>query len=112
MDQDTKTWAMLLHLSILTNFVIPGAGFIAPIVIWQLKKDQMPEIDAHGKSATNFIISMLIYAAVSVVLMFLFVGFLLVPVLAIIGIVFPIIAGIKANNGELWQYPLTLQLIK
>jgi uncharacterized Tic20 family protein len=112
MDKETRTWAMLLHFSLLTGLAIPFAGLIAPIIIWQLKKEELPEIDAHGKMVLNFIISMLIYSVASVVLAFVFIGFILMLALAAIGIIFPIIGGIKANNGELWDYPLTLKLIK
>ena len=61
MEKETRNWAMFLHLSLLSGFLIPFAGLIAPIVIWQLKKEEMPEIDAHGKMVANFILSMLIY---------------------------------------------------
>ena len=44
--------------------------------------------------------------------MFLLVGFLLLPVLAVLGIVFPIIGAVKANNGEFWEYPLTIKFLK
>lgn len=32
--------------------------------------------------------------------------------LAIVCIVFPIIGGVKANNGEVWAYPLSLKIVK
>jgi uncharacterized protein len=57
-------------------------------------------------------ISLTIYGFVSFTLMFVLVGFLTIIAVAIMGIVFPIIGGIKANNGELWQYPLTIKFIK
>lgn len=111
-SQESKTWAMLLHLSTLLAYPVPVLGLVAPIVIWQIKKEQMPEIDAHGKMVLNFIISMVIYSVVAFLLTFVLVGFILLPALAAIGLIFPIIGGIKANNGELWQYPLILHLIK
>jgi hypothetical protein len=72
----------------------------------------MPALDAHGKAATNWMISSLIYSFISFALMFVLVGFLLFPVVWVLMIVFPIIAGIKANNGELWEYPLTIKFLK
>lgn len=44
--------------------------------------------------------------------MFVFIGIFLMIALGLIGIAFPIIAGIKANNGEFWRYPLILRLVK
>jgi uncharacterized Tic20 family protein len=111
---DEKQMGLLLHLSQLANLVIPPAGIIAPIVIWQLKKDQMPALDAHGKMVVNWIISSIIYWAVSVVLLFVFlIGLIPMIGLMIAGIAFPVIGAIKANNnGELWEYPLTIKFLK
>jgi uncharacterized Tic20 family protein len=92
--------------------MFPVAGLLAPILIWQLKKGEMPELDAHGKMVINFMISMLIYSLISFVLLFVFVGVLCYIALFIMGIVFPIIGGIKANSGELWKYPLVISIIK
>ncbi|MBL8869475.1 MAG: DUF4870 domain-containing protein [Planctomycetaceae bacterium] len=112
MDQNTRTWAMLLHFSVFLGYIIPFAGLIAPILIWQLKKGEMPEIDAHGKMVVNFIISMIIYSLISFVLTFVLIGILGYIAVFFMGIVFPIIGGIKANSGELWKYPLVISIIK
>lgn len=109
---DQRQMGMFLHLSQLLNLIIPLGGVIAPIVIWQMKKDEMPALDAHGKMVVNWMISSLIYFAVCFVLAFVFIGFLLMPVLFITGIIFSIIGGVKANNGELWEYPLTIKFLK
>jgi len=111
-DKDARMWSMILHLSMLSNFVIPIAGVIAPIVIWQIKKDEYPIIDVHGKNAVNWLITAFIYSIIFFILMFAVVGFFLLIILGICATVFPIIAGIKANNGEVWKYPLTFQFLK
>ena len=110
---EERQMGMFLHLAGLLNAI--GAfplGAIATILIWQLKKEEMPALDSHGKMATNWLISFFIYALISFFLIFILVGILLLPVVAIIGIIFPIIAGIKANNGEYWEYPLTIKFLK
>lgn len=109
---ESRTWAMLLHLSVFLGYVIPFGGLIAPILIWQLKKDQFPELDQHGKMVVSFIISMLVYSAFAFVLCLVFVGIPLALALMVIGVAYPIIGAIKANNGEFWKYPLILQLLK
>jgi uncharacterized Tic20 family protein len=109
---EARQWAMFIHFSQLANLVAPPVGLILPIVLWQIKKDQLPGIDAHGKMVTNFVISMAIYTFVSIALVFVLIGFVLLPIVGILGVVFPIIGGIKANNGEFWKYPLTIQFIK
>jgi uncharacterized Tic20 family protein len=109
---ESRTWAMLLHLSVLLGFVIPFGGLIAPILIWQLKKDEFPDLDQHGKMVLNFLISMLIYGLVAFVLTFVLIGILVALGLLVMGVAYPIIGAIKANNGEFWKYPLILQLVK
>lgn len=108
-DQETRQWATFLHLSSLAGVLVPGAGFVLPIVLWQLKKNELPGIDAHGKVVTNWIASSLIYGAICGMLVFVLVGLPLLGILAVLGLIFPIIGAIKANNGELWTYPLSIR---
>ena len=109
-----KQMGLLLHLSQLANLIVPPAGIIAPIVLWQIKKDQIPALDAHGKMVTNWLISSAIYWFISFLLLFVFlIGVIPMIGLLIAGIAFPIIGAIKANNnGELWEYPLTIKFLK
>ncbi len=105
-DKDARMWAMFAHLSALTGIITAGVGFVVgPLVIWLLKKEQYPFVDDQGKEATNFQITMLIYSGVAFLLSFLCIGFILLPVVAIIDIVFTIIATIKANDGVRYRYP-------
>ena len=110
--QEQRQMGMFLHLAQLANVVLFPVGIIVPIVIWQTQKDKILGLDAHGKMVVNWMISSTIYAIVSIVLMFFLIGFLTIFAVGIMGIVFPIIGGIKANNGELWEYPLTIKFLK
>lgn|SRR5512141_454915 len=109
---EQRQMGLFLHLSQLASLIIPFAGVAIPIVIWQTQKDKMPAIDAHGKMVTNWLISFLIYMAISGVLSIVLIGLLGIVALIVMGIAFPIIGGIKANNGELWEYPLTIKFLK
>lgn len=110
--QQTRQWGMFLHLSVLAGYVVPVAGLVAPILIWQLKKDELPGLDQHGKNALNWIISEIIYAVFCALLVFVLIGIPLLIALTVLGMGFPIIAGIKANNGEVWKYPLAIEFLK
>jgi len=112
MDDETRRWAFLLHLSVLAGFAVPVAGLVVPIVIWQLKKPDLPGIEAHGINAMNWIMSLMLYSAVGIVLIFAIIGIPILMALGTVAIVFPIIAAIKANNGELWKYPLSISFLK
>ncbi len=113
----TRQWTMFCHLSALSMWLIPLGSVLGPLIIWQIKKTEFPELDAHGKEALNFQLSMLIYLIPLTVLgiigtILCFVGFLLLPIVPIVSTVFAIIAGVKANNGEFYKYPLTIRMIK
>lgn len=111
-DQQQKQWAMLLHISQLAGFLAPAAGFIVPIVIWQLKKEEFPSLDVHGKIVANWLISFIIYISISAALTLVVVGVFLLPVIGIVGLAFPIIGAVKANNGEVWEYPGSIKFIQ
>ena len=111
-DRQVRQWALVLHLSLLAGFVIPLAGMVAPIIIWQLKKEEMPGLDAHGKVVTNWIISSIIYGGVSVLLIFVLIGIPLIVLLCLVGVIFPIIGGIKASDGEVWKYPMSIAFFR
>lgn len=111
-EQQARQWAMILHLSQFAGWVVPLAGFVAPIVIWQVKKAEIPALDEHGKIIANWLISSVIYGAISVVLAFVFIGFLTLTALGVCAVVFPIVGAVKASNGEVWTYPLSIRFFQ
>lgn len=119
LSKDTRMWAMFCHLAGLAGFVIPViiSGIIAPLIIWQIKKDEHPFIDEHGKEAVNFQISMSLYTVIGIVACLITcIGAVLIPFVAvalcIINLVFLLIAAVKANNGEHYYYPISIRFIK
>lgn len=111
--KDDRMWAMICHLSALSGFIgIPLGNIIGPLVIWLVKRDESPFIDAHGKEALNFQTSMTIYVIVSFFLMIVLIGFVILPVLYVVGLVFVIVAAIKANDGQYFRYPITIRFLK
>lgn len=111
--REDRELLLLLHLSQLLNLVSAVGGFIVPLLIWQLKKEDIQDMDTQGKAVINFQISLLIYAAISGVLIFVIIGIPLLIIIAIINLVFPIIYGLKAKDGvRNIKYPLTIQFIK
>jgi uncharacterized Tic20 family protein len=111
-EQQTREWAMLLHLSQLLGFLVPLGGLVAPILIWQLKKEELPGLDVHGKVVLNWVLSALLYFVGAALLTLIVIGVPLLLAVALLSVVFPIIGGVKANNGELWRYPLSIAFLK
>jgi len=112
MGMTPNTFCMLLHLSQLSNFLVPLAGYVVPIVMWAIGKDKSPLVDQHGKVVLNWLISEFIYLLVSGLLCIVLIGFVILPVVIILGIVFPIIGAVKANDGTVWKYPLSIPFFK
>ncbi|MCM2374403.1 DUF4870 domain-containing protein [Aporhodopirellula aestuarii] len=97
--------AMILHFSQYLGFIVPMLGFVAPILIWQLKKDEIPELDIHGRIVANWMLSSLLYSLISAVLIVVLIGILGLIIVGLLSLIYPIIGGIKANEGEPWDYP-------
>lgn len=110
---------MFCHLSALSGLVVPLGNVLGPLLIWQIKKNEIPSVEIHGKAALNFQLTILIVVVggvmVAVPLSLLCIGYLFIPVLfavGLCGLILPIIAGVKANDGTVYKYPFSLELIK
>ncbi len=141
-SKNTNNNAFLIHISAFAGYFFPLGGIIAPLIFWQVKKDENEFLDAHGKEAVNFNLSFLLY---SVILGLTFIpiiirsifrnidnldhmqndfffdftnmfgffgGISIIGILGILRFVFIILAAVKANNGEFYNYPLTIKFIK
>ena len=111
-DLQTRHWAFILHISVLAGFVLPLAGLIAPIVIWQLKKDEFPGIDRPREKRGELDHLGRHLCGCERALVLVIIGIPMLMALGAASIIFPIIAAIKANNGELWKYPLSITFLK
>ena len=108
-----RTWTAFCHASALLGVFVHFPGHvIPPLIVWLLKRDESPEIDAHGKEALNFQISMLIYNVIAAVFCLVLIGFLILPVLWVLNALFVIIASIQASDGNLYRYPMTIRFIQ
>ena len=109
---EEKQWALFAHLAAFAGFIIPFGSVIGPLVVWQIKKNEMPFVDDQGKEALNFQITAAIAVMVCFVLIFAVIGIFLMPAVLIADLVFVIMGAIAANNGQAYRYPISLRLIK
>ena len=110
-SQDEKMWAMFCHLSALVGFIIPFGNIIGPLIIWAVKKEEMPLVDEHGKEALNFQISMTIYFIVAAFLVLVIIGIPILIALGLFELFAIVVAAIKANDGKKFNYPLTIRFV-
>lgn len=109
--QDEKTMGLLAHMgTILANFV--GLGFAVPLVLMLTKGKESSFIRAHSVESLNFQITVFIAAVISSITICVGIGVILLPVVGIAALVFSIIAGLKANEGQLYKYPVNIRLVK
>lgn len=104
-----NSYLMLMHVSQFAGILVPFAGFIIPILLWISNKDTNVKVDMHGKNILNFMISFLIYAAILTITL---IGIPFAIIVGVVYVVFVILASIKANNGEYWKYPFTIEFVK
>ncbi|MBA3273944.1 MAG: DUF4870 domain-containing protein [Chthoniobacterales bacterium] len=110
---NVRTWTALCHASALLGVLLHFPGhLLGPLIVWLVKRGDSPEIDAHGKEALNFQISMLIYNAVAAVFCLILIGFVFLAILWVLNAVFVIIAAIKASEGEFYRYPMTIRFLQ
>jgi uncharacterized Tic20 family protein len=111
-SSSVRTWCILAHATALVGFLVPVAGHIVgPLIVWLAKRQDSPEIDAHGKESMNFQISMLIWNIIAAILCLVLIGIPILILLHILNIIFVIVASIQASEGKLYRYPLAIRLI-
>lgn len=64
LDTNHRNIATFIHLSTFARFIVPFGNFLGPLILWMANKDKSEFIDAHGKQALNFQISILLYAVI------------------------------------------------
>ena len=110
---NVRTWNALCHASALLGVLLHFPGhLLGPLIVWLVKRGDSPEIDAHGKEALNFQISMLIYNIVAAVFCLVLVGFIFLAILWVLNAVFVIIASIQASEGKFYRYPMTIRFLQ
>lgn len=105
-----RTYATFQHLTLL----LAPAGFlciVASLIMWNIKKDESPFLDDHGRESLNFQISLLIYSACAGVLAFIGIGIPIGVGIVVLGLVGMIMAARAANRGEYFRYPMCIRLL-
>ena len=111
-SSEVRTWSVLCHASALLGLVFHFFGhLLGPLIVWLIKRDLSPEVDANGKESLNFQISMLIYDIVAGILCIVLIGIPILIALWILNTVFVIIASVKTSEGKFYRYPFTIRFL-
>ena len=127
LSSEVRGWGIAAHLLGLGGALVTVVtlGFLGPLVVWLLKRDEHPFIDHHAKEALNFQLTTLLAVAVGAVatipvvllgvltlgVAWLIAGLVLVAA-AIAWFVLPIIGAVKAANGEGYRYPVSIRFVR
>lgn len=112
-SREERQWAMLCHYSAFFWLLVPMIGnVLGPLVIWQWKKEDSPFIDQQGREALNFQITYSLCMMVCSLLTWILIGFPLMLLLSLVAMVLVVIAGIRANEGRSYRYPLCWRPLK
>lgn len=95
---EERQMAMFCHLGMLIG------SFVVPLIIYMMKKDESRFIEKHGREALNFAISLAIYYVVGIPLTCGLIAFVLGP----LTIYWCIMAGMDAQKGKMYYYPMCI----
>ena len=109
---------MLVHLTALSGYFSFAGFFLGPVVVWLAQRDRFPSVTSHFYEAINFQLSMLLYTIILIILCVVTLGIGLIlawPLflaIAIMDIAFPIIAAMRASEGQSYRYPLSIRMVR
>jgi uncharacterized Tic20 family protein len=117
--QDERTWSVLAHLSMFLNLLTGFLGPVAALIIYLVYKDRSSRVAFHALQSMWYQIGWLVILAVgwilTTLLMVVLIGFVLIPVMAIVSVVPFIHAGYAAyrlSKGEDFRYPFAADLVE
>ena len=103
---------MLCHLSAMLMYCTVIGGFIAPLVIWLLKRDEMPFVADQGRETLNFQITTLLALIVGGLLAIVLIGFVIIGAVLLFHFIVTIVATVKVSEGVLYRYPICWRVIR
>lgn len=109
--QDERTWGMLAHISAILGAIV-FLSFIGPLIVMLVQGNKSPFVRKQAVEALNFQITTYIAAIVSAILIIVIIGFFMLIAVGIAWLVLTIMAGIAANRGEDYRYPVNIRLVK
>ena len=117
--QEEKTWSVLAHLSILLNIFTGFLGPVVALVIWLVYRDRSQKVAFQALQSMWYQVAWLVLLGIgwafTGLLMLILIGFLLVPVMAVLTIVpfaHAAYAAYRVSRGADYRYPFIADLIE
>ena len=117
--QDERTWSLLAHLSMFLNLFTGFLGPVAALFIWLVYRDRSQRVAFHALQSVWYQVGWLVILAagwtITGLLTIVLIGFLLIPVMAIVSVVpfaHAAYAAYKVSQGEDYRYPFAADLLE
>lgn len=108
MGQISSDERLLAAAIYIVSFFFPLLG---PLIIWLIKRNESDFIDYHGREYLNFFISYTVYGVIGFLLIFILIGFLILPLLGLLAVIFTIIGAVKAFDGVKYRIPFIFRIL-
>jgi uncharacterized Tic20 family protein len=110
-SNEERTWCVFTHLSALSMFFIPFGHLVGPLVMWLIKRGEMPMVDRQGKEALNFQLTVTIVSLLCSPLVFIGIGIVVLALIWIANLILIVVAAVRTSEGVVYRYPFTWRLI-
>ena len=110
-SDEERTWGVLAHAGGFAGLAVPFGNVVAPLVVWLAKKDESRFVDENGVRALNFQVTWSIILLVTALSVLIAVGVVLFPLALLAWLILTVLGTVKASEGEVYDYPLTVQFV-
>jgi uncharacterized Tic20 family protein len=105
-----RLWSVLCHLSFFFGLAL--LSFLFPLVVFLVMKDESGYVGLHAREALNFHLSILLYVICCAPLCLIVIGFPLLVVIGVVGVVCSLIGAVRASEGTVYHYPATIRFVR
>ena len=110
-SDEERTWGVLAHAGGFAGLAVPFGNVVAPLVVWLAKKDESRFVDENGVRALNFQLTWSIILLASALSVLVAVGVVLFPLAMLAWLILTVLGTVKASEGEVYDYPLTIHFV-
>ncbi|HVU53770.1 MAG TPA: DUF4870 domain-containing protein [Puia sp.] len=104
---EERLLAILAHILA----IVPGIGILGPLIIYLVKKDESPFVRDNARESLNFQLTIILLYIISGILVLIFIGLFLIWIVGILNTILVIVASVRALEGQVYRYPISLRLI-
>ncbi|HKJ72172.1 MAG TPA: DUF4870 domain-containing protein [Gammaproteobacteria bacterium] len=108
---DPGRWAALVHMAALSGALVPFGHLLGPLVVWLWRRRASPAVDAAGREALNFQVSMTLYAGLLAAALPVKAEIPALVLLFSLDLVLVLVAAARARRGRPYRYPVTLRIL-